>query len=186
MPKAIRPPIPVQNPPIIPELLEPYRKALGPDFDGYRNHCLRMCNFCLALCGLGDKHEEKVAIAATFHDLGIWTGNTFDYLPHSMRLAGSYLRESGRNDWIEEILAMIEQHHKLTAYEENPEWLVEPFRKADLVDLSGGLIRFRLNDDFVREVLETFPNAGFHKTLVMLSWKRMKSHPRNPLPMMKW
>jgi hypothetical protein len=186
MSKKIRPAIPIQHPQLLLDLFETYRPALGPDFDGYRNHCLRMCNYCLAFCGLGEEHEEKCAIAAVFHDLGIWTDRTFDYLPRSMRLASAYLQESGRNEWIEEIVTMVSQHHKLKPYQSNPLWLVEPFRKADLVDISGGLIRYDLNDDFVSEVLDTFPNAGFHKTLLRLTWKRMKSHPFDPLPMMKW
>jgi len=178
--------LPVQSQPLISELFEPYRQALGPDFEGYRNHCFRVFNFCLAFSGGRKEDEEKIVVATVFHDLGIWTDRTFDYLPHSRRLARTYLEKNGRNAWIDEIDAMIEQHHKITAYVARQEWLVEAFRKADLVDLSGGLIRFRLDDEFVRDVLDEFPNAGFHKALLRLSLQRMKSHPFNPLPMMRW
>lgn len=177
----------VQRPPLIEELFEPWRNTLGVDFDGYRNHCFRLYNFCFALTGGSDSERElKIAIATAFHDLGIWTDKTFDYIPHSIRLAGEYLVKTGRNDWIDEISTMIAEHHKLTQFKANTSWLVESFRKADLIDLSGGLIRFRLDDEFVREVLEEFPNAGFHKTLVQLSLKRLKTHPFSPLPMVKW
>ncbi len=176
----------VQRPELIRELIEPYRQALEADFEAYLNHCFRIWNFCLALAGEGGEKEVKIAVATVFHDLGIWSDRTFDYLPHSKKLAREYLEKTGRNGWIDEILCMIEEHHKLTEWKGNQEWLVEPFRKADLIDISGGLIRFSMDDEFVREVLEEFPNEGFHKTLVRLALKRFRTHPFSPLPMVKW
>jgi hypothetical protein len=168
------------------ELLEGYRPVLGADYDAYRNHCMRVFNFCSALAGESGAVENKIAIAAAFHDLGIWTESTFDYLAPSQLLALRYLEKSFKASWSKEIDAMISEHHKLTRYQTNPSWLVEPFRKADLIDLSGGLIRFRLPDDFVSDVLDAYPNAGFHKILGRLALKRLKTNPFSPLPMMKW
>jgi hypothetical protein len=176
----------VQRPELIPELLEPYRAMLGTDFEGYVNHCFRVWNFCLALAGEGDEREVRIAVATVFHDLGIWSGRTFDYVPHSKKLARGYLEKTGRGEWIDEILSMIGEHHKLTQWKENPAWIVEPFRKADLIDISGGLIRFGMDDEYVREVLEEFPNEGFHKTLLRLALDRVRTHPFSPLPMVKW
>jgi hypothetical protein len=174
------------NPLLIETLLKPYRQTLGNDFTAYRNHCCRVYNFCLAISGKGVEEEEKIAIAAVFHDIGIWTHKTFDYLESSRRLVRSYLERSGKSAWSDEIEAMIEEHHKITSYKANPAWLVEAFRKADLVDISCGFIRFRLDSAFVREVLDEFPNTGFHKTLIRLTKLRFRSHPFDPLPMMKW
>ncbi len=171
---------------LLDELLEGYRQQLADDYDAYRNHCMRLMNFCSALAGQSGEAGEKIAIAAVFHDLGIWTENTFDYLIPSQLLAQRYLEKSFKASWGKEIEAMIGEHHKLTRYRANPSWLVEAFRKADLIDLSGGLIRYRLPDDFVSDVLDAFPNAGFHAMLANLAVKRLKSHPLNPLPMMKW
>lgn len=64
-------------------------------------------------------------------------------------------------------------------------WLVEPFRRADWVDVSRGLIRFGLPRSFLREVFATWPAAGFHKKLVQLELGRLRTHPWNPLPMVK-
>jgi hypothetical protein len=158
----------VLNSPLIDELCERYREALGDDYEGYRNHCLRVFNFCCALAGETVDAEEKIAIAALFHDLGIWSSGTFDYIIPSLKLARCYLEERGKTSWCEEIETMIGEHHKLSGYKPNPSWLVEKFRKADLIDLSGGLVRFRLPDDFVTDVLDEFPNAGFHKKLLAL------------------
>jgi len=170
---------------LLDEVLPTYQQVLTVDYNAYRNHCMRVFNFCIALAGDSADAENKIAIAALFHDLGIWTDNTFDYILPSQQLARDYLEKSGRVAWCDEINTMIGEHHKLTRYRASPSSLVEPFRKADWIDVSGGLLRFRLPDDFVTDVLEAFPNAGFHKKLVTLSVERLKTHPFSPLPMMK-
>ena len=168
---------------LLDEVLQPYGSALGKDFAGYRNHTYRVVNFCVAFSTNDSVALEKMAIAAAFHDLGIWTDGTFDYLPPSERLAEACLATKGKLEWAPEIGAMIHEHHKLTRYRPNADWLVEAFRKADSVDVSLGIITFGLPRKFVREVRSTFPNAGFHKRLVQLSIQRLLSHPLNPLPM---
>ena len=190
MPK-LKPPVDLHDPErqvaAVDELLEPYHECLGHDFDGYRNHCRRVFLFCIALVGERDETARlKIAIAAAFHDLGIWTEGTFDYIEPSRQLAGKHLEATGRMEWSEEIKAMIEQHHKIRPYRSNPSWLVEPFRKADWIDISKGMLRYKLDDGYVVDVLEAFPNAGFHQTLVRLGVERLKSHPFNPLPMFRW
>lgn len=170
---------------LLEELLESRHNVLGEDYDAYGNHCRRVFNFCFALSGSDGELVDRIAIAAVFHDLGIWTDGTFDYIAPSQQLARRFLDETGRSSWQEEIAAMIGEHHKLTSYDTNPSWLVEPFRKADMIDLSGGLIRFRLPDGFVADVLDTYPNAGFHKKMLVLAVGRFRSHPFNPLPMLK-
>ena len=44
-------------------------------------------NLCVALRSGNAERLEKIAIAAAFHDTGIWVDGTFDYLPPSIRLA---------------------------------------------------------------------------------------------------
>lgn len=168
---------------LLDELLQHHASALGEDFSAYRNHTYRVINFCAALSTYDPVALEKMAIAVAFHDLGIWTDKTFDYLPPSERLAQAYLASKGKPEWAPEINGMIREHHKITRYQPNPNWLVEAFRRADLVDVSLGIITFGLPRKFVREVMGTFPNAGFHKRLVQLSFRRLLSHPLSPLPM---
>jgi hypothetical protein len=170
---------------LLDDLLSGYQQLLGFDCDAYRNHCMRVFNFCIAFAGDRPDAEDKIVIATLFHDLGIWSDNTFDYINPSQLLARRYLEQSGRSVWIDEIEAMIGEHHKITRYQANPLWLVESFRKADWIDISGGLLRFHLPDDYVGDVLDAFPNAGFHKKLGSLFVERLKTHPFNPLPMMK-
>lgn len=170
---------------ILDGILAGRRADLGADFTAYRNHCYRVMNFTLAFSGENPEIMRKVSIAAAFHDLGIWTNNTYDYLDPSRLLARAYLAESAQDRWREEIETMIEQHHKLGAYTGNPGWLVEPFRQADWIDVSKGMLKFGLTATLVKGVMERFPNAGFHKRLVALSVRRLITHPLSPLPMLK-
>lgn len=128
---------------------------------------------------------EKLATAVVFHDLGIWTHHTFDYLKPSVELACAHLVGTGHDEWSTEITEMILQHHKIFPYREQRQWLVEPLRRADLVDVSRGLITFGLPRKLIREIYATWPTNGFHKRLVQLELTRLRKHPLNPLPMVR-
>jgi hypothetical protein len=167
------------------QILGAHSKELGADFAGYRNHAYRVVNLCVALDSGCPETLEKIAIAAAFHDLGIWTDRTFDYLPPSIQLAQAYLRQSGRAEWSAEIKGMIAGHHQITAYRGEPRGLIEPFRRADWVDVSKGVIRFGLPRQLLREIFRTWPNEGFHRRLAQLSLQRLRTHPWSPLPMMR-
>ena len=124
-------PVLVTRIPIVEGVLDQYATALGQDFIGYRNHVHRVVNLCLAVISGSRDNLEKIAIAAAFHDLGIWTDHTWDYIAPSVSLAREYLVASSRADWIPEIEAMIANHHKITRDRAHPHWLVEAFRRAD-------------------------------------------------------
>ena len=166
-------------------VLREHAAALGGDFTGYRNHAYRVANLCLALAPDVPERVEKVALAAAFHDLGIWTDGTFDYLAPSIRLARAHLARAGRPAWTGEIEAMIADHHKLSRARAAPHPLVEPFRRADWIDVTRGLRAFGLPRRFLREVFAAWPNAGFHRRLLQLSLHRLRTHPLNPLPMFR-
>ena len=80
---------------------------------------------------------------------------------------------------------MILEHHKITPYRDHPDWLVEAFRRSDWVDVTKGVLTFGLSRRFVREVLATWPSAGFHRMLMRLELTRLRTHPLNPLPMVR-
>jgi hypothetical protein len=169
--------------PTLDRLLEAHADELGDDFIAYRNHAYRLVNLCLAFSPGDSAQSEKIATAAAFHDLGIWTEGTFDYLQPSVRLACAHLARSGREDWTSEISEMILKHHKITPYRLTG--LAERFRRADWVDVSMGLLTFGLSRKFVNEIRSMWPSAGFHKRLVQLELHRLRTHPWNPLPMVK-
>ena len=172
--------------PFVDHLLGQYAEALGQDFAGYRNHVTRVLNFLFAIAPqLGDVRKQ-VLVAATFHDLGIWTDRTFDYLGPSKRLALEYLGSSGLSHLAPEVEAIIQHHHKIRPYTGPFSSTVEPFRRADLVDLSVGLIRSGIDTHFLHAVKTAFPNAGFHARLTMLSARQLIRSPLRPLPMVHW
>src|SRR5574338_1108662 len=116
------------------DVLNDHATALRADFTGYRNHVYRVVNLCVAIAG--QPELEKVAVAAVFHDLGIWTDRTFDYIAPSIALAHDYLVARKREDWRAEIETMISDHHKISRSTADPNSLVEAFRQADWIDVT--------------------------------------------------
>jgi len=171
---------------IIEEVLEKWKKTIGKDFDGYKNHVYRMVNFCLTLKKCNDDERKKIIIAGCFHDIGIWAEKTIDYIPPSIPPAKKYLIQNNLEHWTEEIILMIKEHHKIRPYKNNNYPLVELFRKGDLVDFSLGMVKFNVPKDYIKKVKKTFPNSGFHKGLVIKLSSWFLKHPFNPAPMMKW
>jgi len=172
--------------PLIEATLDPYRAEIGADFAGYRNHVYRVVHFCFALRPCDADERRKILIAACFHDLGIWTNHTVDYLEPSREHAEAYLRARGLSAWQEEILTMIEMHHKISSFHSNALPLVDVFRKADLVDFSLGFVRFNLSTATVKAVKASFANEGFHRRLLSLARGWFVHHPFSPPPFMKW
>ncbi len=168
------------------ELIAAFAPALGGDLAAYRNHVCRVLNYYVALGPPTDEIPEAVMIAAAFHDLGIWTARTFDYLEPSVRLAQAHLAGLGREHLGPEVATLISEHHKLRPYTGPYMATVEAFRLADLADLSLGLVRGALPANFVRAVKATFPNAGFHRRLVQLTVRQLLRTPWRPLPMLRW
>ncbi len=161
-----------------------WREALGKDYVPYRNHLYRMLHFFRALNGTDAEGDARAAVAAVFHDLGIWSDHTFDYLEPSARRAVEHIGEAdpGREE--------IRGHDRGASQDPAPSRARCAgggfLRRADVVDVSLGLVRFGLPSAYVREVQKAFPNAGFHKKLVQLFGQRLRTHPFSPAPMMKF
>jgi hypothetical protein len=171
--------------------LAPYADVLGKDRVAYTNHVTRMLLYCdrlfAAAGGTGERPSRRpeYRIAGVFHDLGIWTDHTFDYLDPSIDLAVAYLEREGHTELTDLVTQMIDLHHKQRAAGE-PDDPIEIFRRADLVDLSLGLRRFGLPFKECRAMLRAYPSRGFHFRLVQLTTRRTIEHPTSPLPMFKW
>ena len=167
------------------EILAAHADVLGGDFAGYRNHACRVASICAALAAADPPALERIAVAAAFHDLGIWTDGTFDYLEPSVRLAEAHLARTGRADWAPEIAAMIRAHHKLTRWRGPEGWLVEPFRRADWADVTRGVLARGVPRGLIGALYATWPSAGFHRRLVALELGQLRANPLNPLPMLR-
>ena len=172
--------------PLLEELLGAWENKLGGDYEGYKNHVYRMIHFCFALHSCNDEERQKIIIAGCFHDLGIWTNSTVDYLPPSIALAKEYLKQNNLEQWAPEIELMIDLHHKIRKYQDEHYPLVEVFRRGDLVDFSLGVVKWGLPKSYIKSVKDQFPNAGFHKRLVQLAKGWFAKHPLTSPPFMKW
>ena len=98
---------------LIDEILAAYEATIGPHFTAYRNHVLRVVSLCELLSPLSDVDRREVQIAACFHDLGIFSHRTFDYLEPSRTLAMQYLESQQKRAWAKNVARMIMEHHKL-------------------------------------------------------------------------
>lgn len=169
--------------------LAPWAAAMGADRTAYTHHVLRVLELCDLVAPAGaprpsDRTEFRVA--AVFHDLGIWSDGTFDYLPPSIALAEAHLRDTGAAELVPTVRAMIEHHHKLrpAGPADDP---VEIFRRADAVDVELALLgRFGVRRRAYRALTRRYPDAGFHRRLVALAGQRLRTHPTSPLPMLEW
>src|SRR5688572_21916923 len=139
---------------LVEEILAPY--TANDRVSGYKNHVSRVISFCDALYQLDEEERHKITIAACFHDLGIYTDATFDYLPPSIELARSYLYSNNLGNWATEISSIIDEHHRFRPIDSGG--LAEVFRKADLIDFSLGVVKHGVPPTKVSEVRSEFPN----------------------------
>ncbi|HVK48885.1 MAG TPA: HD domain-containing protein [Pseudobacter sp.] len=169
---------------IIDNLMEVHKPVLGKDYVRYRNHVSRVFLNC-QLLDPSEESREKYAIAAVYHDIGIWTDHTFDYLEPSIAEAKKYLAGIGKSEWTEEISKMIYWHHKIKPYKGDFERTTETFRKADWIDVSLGLLSYGGDKKTMAIYRSQFPNRGFHFFLVKQAAKNFLKHPLNPIPVFK-
>jgi hypothetical protein len=168
---------------LIDSILNSYLKDLGTCFDQYRNHVYRVYNFSVPHVN-GERDIKILSIASAFHDVGIWTHHTFDYLEHSIALAKKYSKAHKIDaEAILEIETIINEHHKLTRVKTSK--LAEIFRQADMVDLTWGWIRNGRDKKDITMIQKAFPNKRFHVTLTKLFLVNLLQHPLRPFPMYK-
>lgn len=92
---------------------------------------------------------------------------------------------AGEGEWVGEIVEMIEMHHALRSRQNSPFALVELFRRADIADFSLGMVPTGLPAPLLSALKAAFPNAGFHRRLLLLGMAWCVRHPFNPLPMFR-
>ncbi len=151
--------------PLIDEILGLYSVQLDKDHQRYRNHAQRVYLACRQL-DPDPQREVRYAIAAAFHDIGIWTDDTFDYLAPSVRESRRFLEARGMEGMSEEVGAMIEWHHKVSRFEGDAWPTVEIFRRADLVDVSMQWKTFGIPKPALAAMVQAYPYLGFHGFLL--------------------
>ena len=152
--------------PRVEQLLAPYRDKIGEDFDGYRNHVYRTITYALHF--LNGDHEQLVETIFVYHDIGLWTDHKLAYLEPSEALA---LQDNEKYGWgldRDALHGAIHWHHKIFRYKGPHQDVIEACRKADWIDATKGWIRKGMSRSAIVQVETTFPNCGFHKTLLRL------------------
>ncbi len=170
--------------PLVEEILDGHRAHAcgdGAGYSGYRGHVYRVLNFARGLVAEDDDRDDKLAIAAAFHDLEAFGG--LDYLAPSIRAQDAWLAQTGRQTWSTELAVVIAEHHRVTPYLGGHAHLAEPFRRADLVDVSQGLLRGGLPRSYVRAVRAAFDVGPFFTRVVPLAVVgNLRRRPFDPMP----
>jgi hypothetical protein len=173
--------------PLIDEIFAAHREhARGDDagYDGYRGHAYRVLNLARAIAPDEDDRDDKLAIAAAFHDLDAFS--TLDYLAPSIRAQDAWLQAAGRESWSAQLAVVVAQHHRLTPCRGPHATLAEAFRRADLADLSQGLIVSGIPRAYVREVRRAFDVGPFFTRVVPRAIVRNAvRHPLDPIPILR-
>lgn len=89
---------------LLDSILETYRPVIDRDYQGYRNHCVKVYLYSVRVMPRPADSEgaavlRKLAIALAFHDIGLWTARTIDYLDPSITVAMEYLEKNQLAAW---------------------------------------------------------------------------------------
>jgi hypothetical protein len=177
----------ISDHPLVEQILVEHRDRAGEDdagWAGYRGHIYRVLNFARALTPETPERDDKLAIAGAFHDLEAFV--SLDYLAPSIRAQDDWLRATGREGWSDELAVIVAEHHRPTPYRGAHATLAEAFRKADLVDVSQGLVHPGMPRAYVKAVRRAFDVGPFFTRLVPMAIVRnLVRHPLDPLPHMR-
>lgn len=182
----------VTAPPLLDEVLDAHRAAIGAQWRGYRNHCLLVFQLARGHVTRGGRaleprREAALALAAATHDLGLWTADTLDYLDPSAALARERCAAAGLADLAPLVVDMIQHHHRVRPLPAGTDPLVEAFRRADWSAVTFGLVP---GDRFTRawrRLAAALPDEGFHAFLLRRGLRHaLEGHLLDPLPMLRW
>jgi hypothetical protein len=140
------------------------RQATGGVAGPMERHCLRTRHIAAELCSRRQwvLDGELLTVASILHDVGLYPAASRNgvYTSDGAALTREMLAEHGWSaDRIERCAEAIDRHHDLRRQvERGPE--VEALRLADLVDVSGGLVRFGLDRDWIRRLRREIPPDG--------------------------
>src|SRR5271157_4946633 len=100
----------------------------------------------------------------------------FDYLNPSADLASAHADEFGITE-IDRVQLLITEHHRLRPSDDR---MTESFRKADLIDVSRGVLRGQIRRSTVQAVVAQLPCRGFHAFLAKGLIPYAARHPLAP------
>jgi hypothetical protein len=157
------------------------RQATGVIDGPMERHCLRCRQIAARLAGSRGWviDGEVLTVAAILHDIGLYPGVATDaaYTADGASLARTMLPEFGWGaDRVQLCADAIDRHHDLRRQLARGAE-VEALRLADLIDLSGGIIRFGLGRDGLRQLFAEIPRRGLYGELAREVGRAVKQRP---------
>jgi hypothetical protein len=157
------------------------RRATGSANGPMERHCLRVRHIAAEL-GRRRGWEldgELVTVAAILHDIGIYPAASRGgvYTADGAALAREMLAVHGWSAERTELCAeAIDRHHDLRSQRERG-GEVEAIRLADLVDVSGGLLRFGLDRRWLKALSHDVPRRGLAGELARVVGRALRERP---------
>lgn len=144
--------------------LDALRIATGGPDGAMERHCLRV--FLLSDQMAQQRGEsvdrEVMLVASLLHDIGLYkeVSRGGVYVRDGAEYAAELLGMHGWNaDRIKLCMDAIERHHEVRAqWKRGPE--VELIRRADLIEVTAGLVRFGLPRAQIKQLFSTVPRDG--------------------------
>ena len=158
------------------------REAVGAADGPIERHGLRCALICERLADKGGLtiDRELLLIAGLLHDIGLYDAASRGgaYVADGAEFAAEVL--TGQPGWetprIKLCLEAIDRHHEL-----RPQWdhgaEVELLRRADLVELSSGLIDFGIGRGWLRGLWRAVPREGTYREIGRLVGKAALERP---------
>jgi hypothetical protein len=162
--------------------LDALRSASGETDGAMERHCVRQFLIAerLAEDGAQSVDRELLLCASFIHHAGLFpsVASHESYLVDGRRLFERTLEPFGwPPERMQRGLDAVEQHHALSS-----RWSwgaeVELMRRADLVDVSRGLVRFGLDRWWLRTLYRELPSSGFHRFLARETWRMARERPQ--------
>jgi HD domain len=149
--------------------LEKLREITGESGGAMERHGLRVFLIAdrLATAHDAEVDREVLLIAGLLHDVGLYDKASHGgvYVLEGAEFTADLLREQGWDqDRIRFCFDAIERHHEVRSqWERGTE--VELIRRADLVDLTSGLVRFGLSREWLHDLFKSVPRDGTYGTI---------------------
>ena len=149
--------------------LSALREATGESGGPMERHGLRVFLIAdrLATAREAKVDREVLLIAGLLHDVGLYdaASNGGVYVREGAEFTAAILRDQGWNeDRIGLCFDAIERHHELRRqWDRGAE--VELIRRADLIDLTSGLVRFGLSREWLRDLFDSISRDGTYGTI---------------------
>jgi len=149
--------------------LQKLRDITGESGGPMERHSLRVFLIADRLATARDAtiDREVLLIAGLLHDIGLYDEASHGgaYVRDGAEFTADLLREQG---WAQERIRLcfdaIERHHELRSqWDRGAE--VELIRRADLVDLTYGLVRFDASREWLRDLFRSVSRDGTYPTI---------------------